>query len=75
MAELPKTSTGKVLKIQLRALAQNFVVNAWDIAKQENYWTQPTFSFRSSQYSSNRICSGPWTSSCSISSLNFEFHI
>jgi acyl-CoA synthetase (AMP-forming)/AMP-acid ligase II len=28
MAELPKTSTGKVLKIQLRALAQNFVVNA-----------------------------------------------
>ncbi|KAB5516781.1 hypothetical protein DKX38_027429 [Salix brachista] len=27
MAELPKTSTGKIQKFQLRALAQNFVVN------------------------------------------------
>ncbi|KAB5521276.1 hypothetical protein DKX38_025595 [Salix brachista] len=27
MAELPKTSTGKIHKFQLRALAQNFVVN------------------------------------------------
>ncbi|KAJ6369528.1 hypothetical protein OIU76_027876 [Salix suchowensis] len=57
MAELPKTSTGKIQKFQLRALAQNFVVNE-NLPSKKITGSRPTVSFRSGEYTSTRICSG-----------------
>jgi hypothetical protein len=46
MAELPKTSTGKIQKFQLRALAQNFVVNEILPSKKITGHCQPSASGR-----------------------------
>jgi acyl-CoA synthetase (AMP-forming)/AMP-acid ligase II len=46
MAELPKTSTGKIQKFQLRALAQNFVVNEILPSKKITGHSQPSASGR-----------------------------